>query len=83
VRLDVIPPTDRAASASDRVAFAATCKASQKVSDRRRRCRALSRPDDAEVARMVVDFVARGGAVTVCTPAYVGVVPDRRRFDAA
>jgi hypothetical protein len=38
---------------------------------RMRRCRALPRPDDAEVARLVAEFRARGGAVTRCPPACV------------
>ncbi|GGG20165.1 hypothetical protein GCM10010964_05510 [Caldovatus sediminis] len=38
-----------------------------------RRCRALGRPSDAEVARMVAEYHARGGRVTVCAP--VRLVP--------
>jgi uroporphyrinogen-III synthase len=32
---------------------------------------ALPRPGDAEVARLVAEFRARGGAVTLCPPACV------------
>ena len=34
-----------------------------------RRMRALPPPSEAEVARMVAEFHARGGQVTVCPPA--------------
>jgi hypothetical protein len=34
------------------------------------RCRALPPPSDAEVARMIADFISKGGSVTRITAAY-------------
>ena len=50
---------------------------------RLRRCRALGRPTDAEVARMVAEFHARGGKVTVCAPVYLVPVNNGVGRDAA
>jgi hypothetical protein len=43
---------------------------------RAERCRALPPPGEAEVARMVAEFRARGGAVTVCPPACAAPVQN-------
>ena len=40
------------------------------------RCRALPRPGEAEVARLVAEFHARGGTVTLCPPACVLAVQN-------
>ena len=48
-----------------------------------RRYRALGRPSDAEVARMVAEFRARGGAVTACEPAHLAPVHNGAGRDAA
>lgn len=41
-----------------------------KIAQHSRRCLALGRPDDAEIARLVADFVARGGRIRQCAAAY-------------
>jgi hypothetical protein len=53
-----------------------------RVAEHMRRCRALPRPDDAEVARMVAEFGARG-VVTRCPSAFAGPVQAAHGRDAA
>ncbi len=48
-----------------------------------RRCRALGRPSESEIARMVAEFRARGGAVTACAPAHLAPVHNGAGRDAA
>jgi hypothetical protein len=49
---------------------------------RARRCLALGTPTDAEIARMVADYRARGGAVTACAPRHVLPVHNGAGRDA-
>ena len=49
---------------------------------RARRCLALGRPSEAEIARMVADYRARGGAVTSCAPRHVLPVHNGAGRDA-
>jgi hypothetical protein len=54
------------------------------ASSHARRCRAAGPPPgDAEVARMIADFLAHGGAVTVCPPAHLLPVRNGAGRDAA
>lgn len=48
-----------------------------------RRWRVLPRPSEAEVRRMVAEFQARGGSVTVCPAAHAVPVQNGAGRDAA
>ena len=50
---------------------------------RTRRARALGRPSEAEIARMLAEFSARGGHVTRCAPAHLVPVNNGAGRDAA
>lgn len=57
------------------------------IQARQQRCRALGKPSDAEIARMVAEFQARGGQVRSCPPAHLlpvhnGVGREARRWTA-
>jgi hypothetical protein len=75
-------PTAHPDAGNPPVAAAAT-RAARTVWAHGRRIRVLPPPSEAEVRRMVAEFQARGGSVTVCPAAHAVPVQNGAGRDAA